>query len=273
VNGSGDGIGGRRGFVRGALIALALGLLLGRIGPFDTFSELSPAARYAYWVGLTLLMWLQVDAAALLLRHWPAAMRWPWPARAAAAGLLGALPAAFEVAWAESLLRVERDLGPVDLLAIYGDVALLAVPLALLLGLVRGGSAPVPVAPVAGEGPAGALLAKLAPARRGELLALASEDHYLRVYTARGDILVHHRACRSAPDAACMVPGHARLRCWRGGRDSRFCRRLAGPHRVFSRLPVRPGSRLLGNRLGWNTTLVEGCRGHGGPLLPAACRD
>jgi hypothetical protein len=180
------------------LVALAAGLLLARLGPFDTFSELPAAERAAYWIGLTLLLGVQILLALHLLRA--PLERLHWSAVAALAGLGGAVPSAFEVAWAESLLRVERDLGPADLLFIYGDVALLAVPLALAMRAVMTADPPAP-------GPArpsnsGRLMSALSPERRGALLALAAEDHYLRVYTDRGEELILHRFGDALADTA-----------------------------------------------------------------------
>jgi LytTr DNA-binding domain len=189
----------RRGWLplRNLLIVAAVGAVLGRIGPFDTFSELSAPARYAYWIGLTLLLWLQTAIAMHLLRD--AAARWSWPVRTVAAALIGALPTAFEVAWAENLLRVSRDLGLVDVAMIYGDVALIAVALALPLELIDGHRLvgtphSGPSAPPAVEvGDIDDLISALPPERRGTLLALEAEDHYLRVHTDRGNALIHKR--------------------------------------------------------------------------------
>ncbi len=171
------------------LVALAAGLLLARLGPFDTFSDLPAVERAAYWIGLTLLLAAQILAALHLLRA--RLDRLHWAALAAVAGLAGGIPSAFEVAWAESLLRVERDLGPVDLLAIYGDVLLIAVPLAIAMRAVM--KAP----PSRAEDPPAAgterLLSALPPERRGALLALAAEDHYLRVFTDQGEALILRR--------------------------------------------------------------------------------
>jgi hypothetical protein len=181
--------------LRNLAVVAAVGAVLGRIGPFDTFSELPTLSRYAYWIGLTLLLWLQTAIAMHLLRD---ASDWSWPARTVVAALLGALPAAFEVAWAEGWLRVTRDLGLVDVAMIYGDVALIAVALALPLELIDGhrlvarlSAAPAhrAVNPVAVD----ELIAALPPQRRGTLLALEAEDHYLRVHTDRGNALIHKR--------------------------------------------------------------------------------
>jgi len=177
----------KRGTPAALLVALAAGLLLARLGPFDTFSQLPAKERAAYWIGLTLLLAAQVLIALHLLRG----RRLHWAAAAVAAGLAGAVPSAFEVAWAESLLRVERDLGLVDLVKIYGDVLLIAIPLALAMRAVL----PVVSEPAPAEAARGnrRILDALPPERRGALLALAAEDHYLRVHTDRGQALILRR--------------------------------------------------------------------------------
>lgn len=179
------------------LVALAAGAVLARLGPFDTFSELPAAERAAYWIGLTLLLAVQILVAMHLLRSFERLHR---AAAAALAGLIGAVPSAFEVAWAESLLRVERDLGLFDLLVIYGDVALLAVPLALAMRAVMPAKPGRPEASPPGS--ADRLLAALPPERCGILLALAAEDHYLRVYTDRGEELILRRFGDALADVA-----------------------------------------------------------------------
>ena len=173
-------------------LVLAIGLFLGRLGPFGTFAELSSGERYAYWTGLTLLMWLQ-GVALLALLDQPLSRRGvPSWARVVAAAFLAAIPTALEVAWAEMLLRVERDLGPVDVLAIAGDVVLLSVPVLLLTHGWR------PATPdegwgVTGDVDARGLVQMMDPKRRGALLAVSSEDHYVRLYSDRGDQLIAMR--------------------------------------------------------------------------------
>lgn len=199
----------KRGWLplRNLAVAAAAGAVLGRIGPFDTFSELPTLSRYAYWIGLTLLLWLQTAIALHLLRD--AAGQWSWPARTVVAALLGALPTAFEVAWAEGWLRVTRDLGLVDVAMIYGDVALIAVALALPLELIDGHRlmAPPRVAPAhraAAAVDVDGLVAALPPERRGALLALEAEDHYLRVHTDRGHALIHKRLSDALSEVAAI---------------------------------------------------------------------
>lgn len=187
---------------RSFLIVVAAALLLARLGPFGTFSELPPGQRVAYWVGLTLLLWLQIEAAGFLLRHWPPAGRIGWAGRAAAAAALGSVPGAFEVAWAESLLRVERDLGSVDILRIYGDVVPIALALAFMLEGVRRLRAPPPPTPTARAASPERLLALLPPNGRGVIRAVSAEDHYLRVHTDRGEALILRRFGETLEDLA-----------------------------------------------------------------------
>lgn len=189
---NGIGVSERRWALR-LLLVLFVGALLGRLGPFGTFQELTEGQRYTYWIGLTLLMWLQA-VAMLALIDGSSGRRWPPWLRIVLAALLAAIPTAFEVAWAEMLLRVQRDLGPADVLAIFGDVALLAVPLLFLTH-----AWPVPARPSMAPAVAGddsgeaALIAMLEPTRRGALLAVSSEDHYVRIHTDRADQLVAMR--------------------------------------------------------------------------------
>lgn len=192
--------------LRNLLIAVAIGATLGRIGPFDTFSQLPVATRYTYWIGLTVLMWLQTAAALHLLRD--LAGEWPWVARTIVAALIGAVPTTFEVAWAESALRVSRDLGLLDVAKIYGDVALIAVALALPLELIDGhrlvARQPTGASPSPAEDRLDELVAALPPDRRGALIALEAEDHYLRIHTDRGDALVHRRLSDAITDVGAI---------------------------------------------------------------------
>lgn len=198
----------RRRILPPFLIALAAGIVLARLGPFDTFSDLPPLERSSYWVGLTLLL----AAQALVALHLLAAplARVHWVIVAALAGLISAIPSAFEVAWAESLLRVQRDLGLVDLLAIFGDVILIAVPLTIAMRAAMP-ERPEPTSAPSLDG-AQRLLASLSSPRRGRLIALKAEDHYLRVYTSGGDELI----LRRFRDALADVAGLEGLQVHRG---------------------------------------------------------
>ena len=77
---------------RTLLIVLLVAVLLARLGPFGTFLDLPPAQRFAYWIGLTLLLWAQIEVALHVLRTMPGAARLGWIGRGVAAALLGSVP-------------------------------------------------------------------------------------------------------------------------------------------------------------------------------------
>lgn len=189
-------------WLRGAAAATVVGAALGLLGPFGTYDDLTLAERYGYWIGLTLLMWLQTAAVLAALRRAPAFARRPVWLQAVFAALAGAVPTTFEVAYVEGLLRVGGVLTPRSLAETYGSVAVIAVgfftPLVLLQNLRR---APAPLETVT--------FAKALPPELGtSIVALSAEDHYLRVHTERGDSLIHHRfsdAVRELGDAGVQV--------------------------------------------------------------------
>lgn len=203
----------RRSHVWGLLVAVCAGLVLARLGPFDTFSDLSASQRTAYWVGLTLLLAIQTLAVDSLLRPKlpPAPL-----VTAAIAGIVASIPSAFEVAWAESLLRVTRDLGLSDLLAIYGNVAVIGVPLAIAMDAAR--IRPDPGSPLPHKIERNSLLAQLPQHKQGALLAFAAQDHYLRVFTDNGEALILHRFGDALADAKGLGGAQVHRSWWVAGR-------------------------------------------------------
>lgn len=206
-----DGSG--RTWAVGALAALVVGAGLGLLGPFGTYDDLSTAERYGYWIGLTLLMWLQTAAVFAALRRVPAFRALPLWLQSGLAAVAGAAPTTFEVAYVEGLLRVGGVLTPRSLVETYWSVAVIAVgfftPLTLLQQPRR---APDPMLDDAGLGRA------LPRELSGPIVALRAEDHYLRVYTGSGEALIHYRfsdAVRELGDAGVQVH-----RSWWVARDA-----------------------------------------------------
>lgn len=215
--------------LRNLLLVLLIGLLLGRVGPVGTFSDLSPLVRYLYWGLLTPLMWVQTALALQWLRQGAWGSRLGWPLAPALAALAGAVPTLFEVAWAEGVARVGGALTPWSLLKTYGDVCLFSLALTLPLDRIGGlalhpASAPEPVpdrslpplpekASLPPAPPASPFLDRI-PARLGrDLVALSAEDHYLRIHTMLGSDLI---LCRlgEAEQALADVPGLRVHRSW-----------------------------------------------------------
>lgn len=175
----------KRWAIRTGLVA-AIGVALGFLGPFGTYADLTPVERYSYWIGLTLLMWLQDLTAFWALRRADQVRALPIWFQAALAALIGAIPTTFEVAYVEGLLRVGDVLTPISLMETFWSVA--AVSLAVFTPLAVLGESRRRGAPAAPE-----LASRLPPQLDAGIIALSAEDHYLRVYTERGDTLIHYR--------------------------------------------------------------------------------
>jgi hypothetical protein len=180
-----------RWLARRLAVTLAIALAIGTIGPFGTFGDLATLDRYAYWLAIVVLNWLQILAFSSLIRSGRRAARWPAGAVVAVACVAASIPASFEVAWLEQRFRPGGDLpAPAPL---YGYVLVLslaiAVPLANQFLAPRERAAPVSAS---AEGPpAPPPFLRRVPDRLGcDLLCLESEDHYLRVYTRLGNDLV-----------------------------------------------------------------------------------
>ncbi len=175
----------KRWVVRTGLVA-AIGVTLALLGPFGTYADLTPVERYSYWIGLTLLMWLQDLAAFWALRRADWLRVQPIWLQAALAALVGAIPTTFEVAYVEGILRVGGVLTPISLMKTFWSVTV--VSLAVFVPLVILGARRRPGATAASE-----LADRLPPELGASVIALSAEDHYLRVYTERGDCLIHYR--------------------------------------------------------------------------------
>jgi hypothetical protein len=236
-----------RAVLRSVVLALAIGVLLGRLGPFGTFSDLAWSERYAYWIALTLLMWAQTALLLHALRTVPGFAGRPLIVQIVLVGLLAAIPTTFEVAWAEMLLRYQRGLGSWGLARLYGDVALVAIAAALPMELA-GGHALLPRAARSPAEPnrmpdrAGgsvAIVERLPPDRRGRLLALSAEDHYLRIHTCGGDGLVLMRMGDALGQLA-SADGVRVHRSWWVARDA-----VVGVEREGDRIALRLENGLM----------------------------
>lgn len=183
---------------RQALVAVLLGVVLGVLGPFGSFEHVPAHVRVPLWTVLVAGNWLLVVLIGEALCRIPATSGWPAPVLAALAGLAGAVPG--------SLIdyRIAQALGPFERImpspfVFFGYVALLSVaisvPAALVFGRGRGEPAPEPLPasePPEGAAPPGEspFLARIPPHLGRELLAVETEDHYLRVHTPAGSDLL-----------------------------------------------------------------------------------
>ena len=180
------------------MAAIPLGLLFGFAGPFGSYPAYPTATRYAFWLGLTAAGAAAAVAADALL---PAARLRAGAIRIGAVALVSALPMTFVVAWTLSLLQPGRFFAPQQLPALFACVA--AVQL-LVVYATTAASPTFGGAEAPGRGPAlaesaneavpaafpSALLGRLPPEIGSDIIALETEDHYLRVHAAGGSALI-----------------------------------------------------------------------------------
>ena len=180
------------------LAAIPVGVLLGFLGPFGSYPAFPTATRYAFWLGLTAAGAAAAVAANAIL---PLTRVRAGAIRIGAVALVSALPMTFVVAWTMSLVQPGRFFTPQQLPALFAAVA--AVQLLIVYATTavshkvdeveepRG--APAPPVPGNEAIPAAfpsALLSRLPPAIGSDIIALETEDHYLRVHAGGGSALI-----------------------------------------------------------------------------------
>lgn len=180
------------------LAAIAVGLLLGFAGPFGSYPAFPTATRYAFWLAMTatgVVAAIAADAALPLTRFRAGVVR------IGAVALASALPMTFVVAWTMSLVQPGRLFLPQQLLALFGAVAVVQLLVVYATTTVsptgNHADAPGPARALPESGtrvdPATfptALLSRLPPAIGSDIIALETEDHYLRVHTLGGSALI-----------------------------------------------------------------------------------
>jgi hypothetical protein len=169
-------------------LCAAVGAVLGVIGPFGTFFNDSLAVLVAYWSGLSLISGVFVGAAVRIV--WPRAQRrgvpvWAWlPAVAAAVTVIPSLVSRIvaSVLWS----RVPDNVGWPEW---YGQGLLIElIYLSLyVLAYSRIGAVQTPE-PTPAADPR--ILDRLPPRLGRDLLCLQMEDHYVRLHTPEGSVLV-----------------------------------------------------------------------------------
>ena len=201
-------------------VPLAVGLVLGLIGPFGTFDLLPAGMRLAYWLAIIMVNWLLTDA--ILRRVYAVAGdRMPVPGLAVplSGAFIAALPATAVVALANGLSGIGW---PENVAVLFGQVLLLLAAISLPVYAWEdmqeqvsarpdssGPNAPV-TSDVVGEaqGSPGLSLfaARLPGPLEGRLLCLEMQDHYLVVHHTSGSEMI---LCRME-DAARELEGLGR---------------------------------------------------------------
>ena len=181
---------------------LAAGAVAGLAGPFGTGDTLALLPRLGYWLVVCALTYvtgtvmITTAMAGLAARGWS---RW-------AAAVAAAVPAGLVIAALVTLLNLALfgPPAPADLALRARDGIAIALVITLARMLGTGGGASAPAAPDADAPPP--ILARLPLDRRGALVALSVQDHYVEVVTTRGRDLVLMRLGDAIAEAA-PTPG------------------------------------------------------------------
>lgn len=189
------------GSARNVGLLILLAFLTGLAGPFGTYEALSPLDRHVYWVlaviGTATVGHVTGSTAEYLLQR----LNWPTVLRLSAASALTTLPVFAVMVLMFHGFGFRPDGGELLILltqcaAVVGGVTLVQYPLARSGVQARPDAAPK-------------LMARLPHARRGRLIRLAAQDHYVEVVTARGSTLVAIRfrdaIAEAAPEAGLQV--------------------------------------------------------------------
>lgn len=231
---------------RPLLAAIPVGLLLGLAGPFGSYPAYPTATRYAFWLGLTVAGAAAAVAADAVLAS--TRLR-PGSPRTAAVALVSALPMTFVVAWTMSLLQPGRVFGPQQLPALFACVAAvqLLIAFATFASSEEGsadGRRSAPALPVeeVQVGPAAfpvALLSRLPPDIGRDIIALETEDHYLRVHASGGSALILMRMADAVGLLDPRLGAQVHRRWWVAEAA------VAGPHAEGQKISLR----LINNAL------------------------
>lgn len=180
-----------------ALLAL-VAFLAGLSGPFGTYEALSPLERHLCWalvvIGTAAAGHVTGTAVELVLRR----RAWPTFPRLLAASVLTALPVFAVVV----LVLVGFGFGPDgnDLVVLYTQCTAVVGGVTFLMFLAAPSADQIELSTTP------KLLKRLPHAKRGRLIRLAAQDHYVEVVTTGGSALVSMRF-RDAIAEATPEPG------------------------------------------------------------------
>ncbi|WP_191090053.1 LytTR family DNA-binding domain-containing protein [Histidinibacterium aquaticum] len=160
-----------------------VGVILGIAGPFGTDDVLRPLPRVAYWLAVAVVTYGLGVLADLVISR-PLRLRgWPSWARIALDGVVTGLLASAAVTLITLAALGNPPARGREWAGFIAAVILISMTISAV-GAVRRGRRKE------SDSGAPALLGRLPVAKRGSILALSAEDHYVRVRTTKGDALI-----------------------------------------------------------------------------------
>jgi hypothetical protein len=207
------------GWRREFAMLLAIGAILGWLGPYGTYSCLGVPDRFAYWMVRSLLVGMVCLAALQLVSASASGASWPPVKRALAAVFIASVPSALIGFVLASLFR-HAPTSPLEIAGLYGRVmmvtAVVGIPLYFVRKPAARGSLPLQAkAPTASVLSGGSAFLRRIPARLGtELLYIEVEDHYLRVHTNLGSDLLLFRLSDAVAELDPMIGRQVHRSYW-----------------------------------------------------------
>lgn len=175
----------------GVLVTVAL--ILGVTGPFGTFRQMPLLPRLGYWLAIALATFVASYATIVATMRYLGGDIGLRPVRVALSGLVAGVPVTAIVLLFDYALFADTPGSAVDVLAFYAECSLIAAGISLVFGLVNRPAEPRPAGDAGaetGEPERPPILSRLPAHLRGELRYMSMQDHYVDVYTNRGNALV-----------------------------------------------------------------------------------
>ncbi|MCR9137603.1 MAG: LytTR family transcriptional regulator [Alphaproteobacteria bacterium] len=166
------------------LLAL-LALLAGLSGPFGTYEALSPLDRHLYWLLVVIGTATAGHLTGTAVEHGLGRLDWPAPWRVAMASVLTTLPVFAVIALVLLGFGFRPDAS--ELLVLLAQCAAVVGGVTVVQHLVARANRPTALPAVP------RLMARLPHAKRGRIIRLAAQDHYVEVVTAKGRSLIAMR--------------------------------------------------------------------------------
>ncbi|MEM6490797.1 MAG: LytTR family DNA-binding domain-containing protein [Pseudomonadota bacterium] len=191
-------------------------LFLGFIGPLGDYGTVPVAIRITAWIAIGMLGFAVYAVTLLALNR--AVRTWPWPALLALALVVGTAPLTPLVSVLDQVITGDE---PPGLFAAYFTVLPIGAVYLALFEIVRVAQRrerrPTAAADVADADasatPTQRFMRRLPASLNGELVCLAKEDHYLRIYTTDGDCLIRFRMADAVAELE-TAPGLLTHRSW-----------------------------------------------------------
>jgi hypothetical protein len=182
---------------REVAVVLAIGVMLGWLGPYGTYTCFAVPDRFAYWMARSLIIGLLCLTVIELMSATGSTASWPPMQRALASVVIASVPSAI-IGFTLASVFHHAPTSPLEIADLYGRVMMMTAMVGLPLHVVRGPTVPArPALPLPAETiaaralPAGSALLRRIPARLGtDLRYIEVEDHYLRIHTRLGNDLL-----------------------------------------------------------------------------------